>query len=326
MQKPQPKCLKLSEIRLDHRLQSRVEINQDVVAEYRDAILAGEKLPPVAVVFDKVYYYLVDGFHRFDATTAANLGEINALVTEGHFQDALLASVGANSKHGLRRTNDDKRRAVQTILSIPAWAEWSDNQIAKACGVSHPFVAAIRYPEAAKRQQENRDRSADKKRAGVESDSTGRDEGSTTEPVIGLQKAPTIREQKAGAPHEGAAELASRTDAVATKPPLRQRADEDSSPANPSPLEIVTGERDELREQLNDVATTARELEAEVEAYRAGDRGEGEKQLVEANQRIAKLEGEIRRLEAIRDDWMNKHAEALKQIKRLQRQLERGHA
>jgi chromosome segregation ATPase len=91
-------------------------------------------------------------------------------------------------------------------------------------------------------------------------------------------------------------------------------------------LEIVTGERDELREQLNDVATTARELEAEVEAYRAGDRGEGEKQLVEANQRIAKLEGEIRRLEAIRDDWMNKHAEALKQIKRLQRQLERGHA
>jgi hypothetical protein len=96
--------------------------------------------------------------------------------------------------------------------------------------------------------------------------------------------------------------------------------------AAPSPLEIVIGERDELRDQLNDVATTARELEAEVEAYRAGERGEGEKQLVEANQRIAKLEGEIRRLEAIRDDWMNKHAEALKQIKRLQRQLERGHA
>jgi hypothetical protein len=94
----------------------------------------------------------------------------------------------------------------------------------------------------------------------------------------------------------------------------------------PSPLEIVTGERDELREQLNDVATTARELEAEVEAYRAGERGEGEKHLVEANQRVAKLEGEVRRLEAIRDDWMNKHAEALKQIKRLQRQLERGHA
>jgi len=134
------------------------------------------------------------------------------------------------------------------------------------------------------------------------------------------------RAQKADVEHESAGELAARTDAIAKKPTSRVDPVEDSSKVAPSQLDVVISECAELRSQLSDVATTARELEAEVEAYRAGERGEGEKQLVEANKRIAKLESEIRRLEAIRDDWMNKHAEALKQIKRLQRQLERGHA
>lgn len=143
---------------------------------------------------------------------------------------------------------------------------------------------------------------------------------------IKASRAPTIREQKAAPAHEAAGELAARTDAVAARPSSRVNAVEDSSTQGPTPIELVTADRDELRDQLNDVAATASELQAEVEAYRAGERGDGEKQLVEANKRITKLEGEIRRLEAIRDDWMNKHAEALKQIKRLQRQLERGHA
>lgn len=98
-----------------------------------------------------------------------------------------------------------------------------------------------------------------------------------------------------------------------------------AKPSMPSPLELVTTERDELRDQLNDVATTARELEAEVDAYRAGEHGEGEAQLIEANKRVAKLEGEVRRLEVIRDGLMNDNAELKKQVKRLQRQLERGH-
>jgi hypothetical protein len=95
--------------------------------------------------------------------------------------------------------------------------------------------------------------------------------------------------------------------------------------ALPSPLEIAISERDDAREQLSDLAQTARDLELQVDAYRAGETGDGEKKLLEANQRIAKLEAECRRLESIRDDWMNKHAEALKEIKKLQRRLERGH-
>lgn len=289
MQKPQPKCLKLSEIRLDHRLQSRVEIDQDVVAEYRDAIIAGDKLPPVSVMFDKVYYYLVDGFHRYDATTAANLGEINALVTEGHFQDALLASVGANSKHGLRRTNDDKRRAVQTILSVPAWAEWSDNQIAKACGVSHPFVAAVRYPEAAKRQQENRDRSADRKRADVESDSTSEDANQASQPAVGLQDSPAIPEQKAIA-RETAAELVARTDAGAAQPSSRVDAVEQSS----------QGDDDELIAELQSLQRRVSVLSAEIDSLTATDHGAEIHKLTQlllnADDKIARFEERMKDL------------------------------
>lgn len=95
--------------------------------------------------------------------------------------------------------------------------------------------------------------------------------------------------------------------------------------AGPSPLEIAISERDEARDQLADLAHTARELELQVDAYRAGETGDGEQKLLEANQKIAKLEAECRRLESIRNDWMNKHAEALKEIKKLQRRLERSH-
>jgi hypothetical protein len=44
----------------------------------------------------------------------------------------------------LRRSNADKRRAVETLLADPEWMTWSDNAIAKACAVSPRTVSAIR--------------------------------------------------------------------------------------------------------------------------------------------------------------------------------------
>jgi hypothetical protein len=64
-------------------------------------------------------------------------------VRTGSRRAAMLFSVGANAAHGMRRTNADKRRAVETLLADAEWAAWSDNQIAKACGVSDHFVGAL---------------------------------------------------------------------------------------------------------------------------------------------------------------------------------------
>ncbi|SAK88679.1 hypothetical protein AWB77_04810 [Caballeronia fortuita] len=118
--------------------------------------------------------------------------------------------------------------------------------------------------------------------------------------------------------------------APAVQPFSLPHSDEQSSPRLPRKEDASLAEAQsiisDLREQLADVSQAARDLELELDAYRSGETGEGEKKLIEANKRIAKLEAECRRLETIRDDWMNKHAEALKEIKRLKRQLERGHA
>ena len=44
----------------------------------------------------------------------------------------------------LPRNRADKRKSVETLLLDPEWVNWSDREIAEACQVSHPTVAAIR--------------------------------------------------------------------------------------------------------------------------------------------------------------------------------------
>lgn len=96
------------------------------------------------VYYDGELYWLADGFYRVLAAEVAGIERIAADIGQGTRRDAVLHSVGANACHGLRRTNVDKQRAVETLLRDEEWGEWSDNAIAKACSVSHPFVGKIR--------------------------------------------------------------------------------------------------------------------------------------------------------------------------------------
>jgi len=136
--------LRLSQISRDGGTQARAEINYSVVEEYAAALQAGATFPPVTLYYDGEFYWLADGFHRVLAAEAADIERIAADIRQGSRRDAVLHSVGANACHGLRRTNVDKQRAVETLLQDEEWGKWSDNAIAKACGVSHPFVAKIR--------------------------------------------------------------------------------------------------------------------------------------------------------------------------------------
>lgn len=131
-------------IRINGSTQSRVELSQVTIAEYTEAIRQGAELPPVVMFFDGADFWLADGFHRFHAHREAGAMEIAAEIRTGTQRDAVLYSVGANASHGLRRSNEDKRKAVVTLLSDPEWATWSNNAIAKACVVSDKTVAAYR--------------------------------------------------------------------------------------------------------------------------------------------------------------------------------------
>jgi len=136
--------IEISRIRIDGGTQPRVELNQETVAEYRDAYKSGAKLPPVTLFFDGVTYWMTDGFHRLAGARDAGLTTICEDIIPGTLREAILYSLSANSKHGLKRSNADKRKAVMILLNDPEWSNWSSNEIAKRCAVSNHFVDDLR--------------------------------------------------------------------------------------------------------------------------------------------------------------------------------------
>lgn len=134
----------LSAIRTDGGTQPRAAIDFAIVEEYAQALATGATFPPAVVFFDGTDYWLADGFHRVHAHKTVDLAEIACDVRQGTRRDAILFSVGANAAHGMRRTNEDKRRAVLTMLGDSEWAAGSDREIAKKCAVDEKTVARYR--------------------------------------------------------------------------------------------------------------------------------------------------------------------------------------
>ncbi len=133
--------LRLEHIRIDGDTQSRVELTEEVVADYAEH---ADELPPLVVFFDGVSCWLADGFHRWHALNKAGREIARCEVRRGTKTDARMfaASRMANGTHGLRPTNVDKRRCVQMALGI--MTDWSDRRIADHVGVSQTLVANIR--------------------------------------------------------------------------------------------------------------------------------------------------------------------------------------
>lgn len=134
------KILNVSEIRAEQDLQPRCGMTQEVIEEYSEIL---DQLPPIDVVYDGVDYWLWDGWHRLDAAIEAGVDTITANVVEGTREDAAMLAVSANAKHGLRRTNADKRRAVQLALRLekgpdvirqrPSWPLWCESSVCFGC-------------------------------------------------------------------------------------------------------------------------------------------------------------------------------------------------
>jgi len=135
--------LKLADIRTDGGTQPRAELIDEVVSEYAEAYIRGDTLPPITVYYDGTDYWPADGYHRM-AACRRHGAYIDADVRQGTQRDAILASCGANAAHGLRRSADDKRRAVARLLEDPEWQQWSDREIARVCHVGNRFVGDLR--------------------------------------------------------------------------------------------------------------------------------------------------------------------------------------
>ena len=136
--------VEIEKINLKVKTQSRVEINQETVNEYAVDLKEGAKFPPIVLYKNEKSYYVGDGWHRIFAFKKAGEKSIDAEIKQGTKRDAILFSVGSNAAHGLRRTNEDKRKAVTLLLEDDDWVQWSNREIARQCGVNHTFVGKLR--------------------------------------------------------------------------------------------------------------------------------------------------------------------------------------
>ena len=137
--------LSVAALRVDPGVQMRAGgLDGGRVDQYAEAMIAGDDFPPVVVFNAGGIFWLADGFHRVAAAERAGLSEVPAQVHQGDRRAALLYAAGANAGHGLDRTDEDKRRAVDTVLADPEWRSWVDAEIARRCRVSAPFVAKRR--------------------------------------------------------------------------------------------------------------------------------------------------------------------------------------
>jgi len=149
------RMVKLEDIRIDGGTQFRDQINQDVVKDYAEKMCDGAQFPPLRAMFDGTTYWLYDGFHRYFAAHDRGFKDIEVDYKPGTQEDAQDLALRANNEHGLPRNNATKRKSVEAALSMERHASKSDREIAKLCDVSATFVAAVRNPEAKKRQSDN---------------------------------------------------------------------------------------------------------------------------------------------------------------------------
>lgn len=133
--------LAIRDIDLQAGTESR-PLNEQVLEEYAELWRAGVEFPPITVIWEGTNYLLADGFHRVEGAKQAGRETIRAKVLLGDRLKALEESLRSNHGHGLRRSIEDKRYAVDKALR--EFGNRSDNHLADLCGVSHTFVGERR--------------------------------------------------------------------------------------------------------------------------------------------------------------------------------------
>lgn len=148
------RVIDLARLRRDGGTQPRVELDEETVREYVERMKPGQRgvvldaegleFAPLAVFDDGEHLWLADGFHRVEAARRRGWSRFQADVRPGTLREAIEFSLGANARHGKRRTNADKRRAVEKALADEGWSSLSDSKLAQMCCVSQPFVSKVR--------------------------------------------------------------------------------------------------------------------------------------------------------------------------------------
>lgn len=273
-----PTLIALKDLRIDGDTQPRVELDQSLIDEYADLYTSGVDLPPLDVYFDGADHWLVDGFHRRWGAKKANLDAMPCIVTEGTVEEARWASYAANKSHGLRRTNDDKRKAVLASLKHPSGSSLSDAAIALHVGVSDRMVAKYRA-ESTPKVSESAPRTGRDGRTintanigkgkpdpahlrslapDVQRAIEGKEIRASKEEVAALAALNDFGPQRKAVKAVQSGEAKSIKEALAPKEPETKAAAPE--PPDPDSLEAVQADLRDLEKAIRDVARQARDV------------------------------------------------------------------
>ncbi len=138
------KLIYLADIDLKNSPPVRAQLREDVVQEYAEYYTARVPMPlPHLFIGNGDKWYLVaDGLHRIHAQAKLGRKAVEAEIHEGTYEEALKFALLANTRHGLRRSREDKRQCVwSALIQFPGI---SNAQVAVIAAVDDHTVAAVR--------------------------------------------------------------------------------------------------------------------------------------------------------------------------------------
>ena len=139
-------AIEMAAIEMDSSIQCRANIDTTTVSEYSARMQENDQFPPIDVFGTEKKCWIGDGWHRVLAALQFGFVDIPAIIHQGGRDEALRHALGANALHGRRRTNADKRRAVE--IALKEWPNKTTAELAELCAVSRPMVEALRPVDA----------------------------------------------------------------------------------------------------------------------------------------------------------------------------------
>ncbi len=137
--------LPLSVLGIDKKYQARALEDESAKSDLETAYRNNETVPPISVVKtpeDKLF--VVDGFHRIEGARRAGLDTISCIIIYGTEEDAFKIALGANEENkAVKRSDADKRKAVNMALDSNLFTGYSNRKIANICKVSAGLVDRV---------------------------------------------------------------------------------------------------------------------------------------------------------------------------------------
>lgn len=150
----QPRCscepVNLHDLVIDESIHPMAEVRPGLVKQYRDSLRRNRSMRPIDVFRDGDYTILADGFHRVRAARERGYEGLTARVFPGNRRDALLHALNASAPRDSRedrRTDADRRKAVDLLLSDPECSAWSDLRVGDFLRIGPKLVERARAGE-----------------------------------------------------------------------------------------------------------------------------------------------------------------------------------